>query len=230
MAADKKENMLNDETYRLRTTIHEASQSTVSVTKCAKELFALLREAQTGTVESTEKAYDRAMQELSNYEFAMTRLEAIARRSDAETQEYRKLQASIDHSISETTARLEQLKAELAAAKIERTQRQKYEEIAREVNKRPTRDALQASISSVEEDLAAAMAERQAIDAKMAARRSQFQLLFSAIADLQRTFIEEAEAEQRKSAAAAAASGFDALAHQEEREAARGGEASSRCG
>lgn len=195
----------------MRILTQEWPHATAGVKRPASSLLAFLKEAQSGSLESAEKAYEKLMQEIQSYEFAITRLDVVAQRCMDEAREYRTMHADIDRSIIATTAKLDELKADLAAAKLERLRKQQYEEIARDINKRPTRATLQSSVDSVLEEIAAATAERSSLEARMALRKSQFQLLFSAIADLQRTFVEESEAEQRKTSAAAAAAAFEAL-------------------
>lgn len=198
--------------WRTRVVTHEWQNAPYQIKHVATGLLALLREVQTGSVEASEAALDRLLVEVAKLESNLGRLEMLLRRCDEEAAHYRRLQAEIDASVGSTTSKLGELKGALAAARVERTQRQQYEQVAREINKRPPRDALAASIASVQEDLAAAVAERGALEARLATRRAQFHLVFSAIADLQRTFVEEADAERRKAAAGAAAAAIDALA------------------
>ena len=204
--------MADESVFRARIIAHEWQHASVSVKKVAAALYAFLREAQQGGLDGAARCYDKVLQEMQAFEFALTRADAVAARCREETAQYRALHADIDRQVSATCARLGELKDELEAAKLERTRKQQYEEIARDVNKRPSRAALHAAIDSVHDDLKGAVAERAALDAKLASRRAQFQLLFSAIADLQRTFVDEAAEEARLGAAAAAARALGAAA------------------
>ena len=90
-----------------------------------------------------EKAYERVVQELGAYDFAVSRLRHVQRRCEIETVECKTLHARIDSSIEATTESIASLKRELEAAKIERACRLEYESVALAVNKLPSRESLQ---------------------------------------------------------------------------------------
>lgn len=90
------------------------------------------------------KAFERLTQELAQFEFAVSRLDHVARRCAEEAAHYRALHASIDERVVAATAEVQQLHAGLEAALLRRAQRQRYEEVAATVNQRPSRDVLEA--------------------------------------------------------------------------------------
>jgi uncharacterized small protein (DUF1192 family) len=132
---------------KTRIVTHEWHLATVSVRKCASAFFALAKEALrpgAAEAEAASKAAERLRQELTAYEFAISRLDHVGRRCDEEAAEYRRLHESIDQRVGATKEEITRLQAELEAARLRRKRRQRYEEIAVGVNKRPPRDALQA--------------------------------------------------------------------------------------
>jgi hypothetical protein len=131
---------------KTRIVTHEWHLATASVRKCANAFFALAKEAlrPAADADAAGKAAERLRQELTAYEFAISRLDHVGRRCDEEAAEYRRLHESIDQRVGGTKEEITRLQAELEAARLRRKRRQRYEEIAVGVNKRPPRDALQA--------------------------------------------------------------------------------------
>jgi hypothetical protein len=114
------------------------------------------------TLICSEICHSLAQQELATQQLMVQRIENVAQRCQDEIDHYQTINeqigmtslqmsgrnasavncAAADQSIADTTLELERLKQQLAQEKRIRIQRAEYEDIAKQINRHPTRDEL----------------------------------------------------------------------------------------
>jgi hypothetical protein len=210
---------------RKRLAVNETFLATFGPKKIAQEYFAVINGLQNKSQEDAQKLVEKFLSTLAQYEAQIRKQQIVQTRCGEELQYYVSIHTETTKQIEQARSDIQRLKEELVLAQKERGHKAMYEEVARAVNKHPTRDDLQAAIAAVQEEYVAAQAERAAVDAKLEFRKAQFALIFSAIDDVGAAIREEAEAEaahsaQRQAAkrhAAGAAPGAEDMAEEDTR-------------
>jgi hypothetical protein len=199
---------MDDAVIRKRLATGESNTAPLGPRKLCGELLSL---ACSGVEPSKVERFGAT---LAQYAFTVERLRSVEARCAEELRYYAEREESSMSALAEATAEVARLRLALERERALREHKREYEAIAARLSELPSRDSYAAVLAGVESECAIALAERSALEARLAGKRSQFQLLLSALHDL-------GEAGREEAAAAAAAAARAAEVEAMEAELAR---------
>lgn len=180
--------------------------ATASVRKLAAAFLALAKASESGAPEDIAREHERFLAEAAAYEFALTQTSAVRARCTEELGAYRSVHDEIEAKVVAANAEIEALKQQLEVETLARTRKQEYETAARKVAALKGDEELRPALAAVEAGLAAAAAERQALEERLERRRQHFAPVLAALANMV-----EALKEEERSASAAGGGGGEGV-------------------
>ncbi|TBU46015.1 Tho complex subunit 7-domain-containing protein [Dichomitus squalens] len=113
------------------------------------------------TPSSVDDAREAFLLELASFQLSLKKSFMVCEAEARQVEEYQRERERIANEHSRLTGQIEVLKATLEQAQLERKQKIEYDVIAEKVNSLPSRDELEQSIQSLENDMAAIRAEHE---------------------------------------------------------------------
>ncbi|KAI0832746.1 Tho complex subunit 7-domain-containing protein [Trametes gibbosa] len=113
------------------------------------------------TSSSVEDARDTFLLELASFQLSLKKSLMVCEAEARQVEEYQRERERIANERSRLKDQIEDLKEALEQAQLERKRKIEYDVIAEKVNTLPTRDELEQSIRSLENDMAAIRAEHE---------------------------------------------------------------------
>ncbi|KAI9064849.1 hypothetical protein FKP32DRAFT_1757084 [Trametes sanguinea] len=110
---------------------------------------------------SVDDARDAFILELESFQLALKKSFLVCEAEARQVEEYQRERERIANERSRLREQIEDLKAALEQAQLERKRKIEYDVIAEKVNTLPTRDELEQSIQALENDMAAIRAEHE---------------------------------------------------------------------
>jgi THO complex subunit 7 len=105
--------------------------------------------------EDGEAQLQQFSRELTLFEFQLSRVDTVCSAKKRESESYAALQAETEQSIERALGDIQALKAELQVARVERRQREDYEELRTQCMQHPGRAHTLAAIAAVKSEIAA---------------------------------------------------------------------------
>lgn len=163
--------------------------------KLVKMYMGLCSEEQAGETEAAAISKASLLKDLHLFEFEVAKAKRMAKMNERELKNYAEKQAATEVKVDEAKLEIEQLKKDLAAAKIERRQKEEYDMIGRKILELPPRDELESNMAQLRADICALEAEDAKLTATHDHRSKQFRLLMHLVMDLESSLErEESEA------------------------------------
>eukprot|EP00197_Chlamydomonas_leiostraca_P008563 CAMPEP_0202883220 /NCGR_PEP_ID=MMETSP1391-20130828/39131_1 /ASSEMBLY_ACC=CAM_ASM_000867 /TAXON_ID=1034604 /ORGANISM="Chlamydomonas leiostraca, Strain SAG 11-49" /LENGTH=176 /DNA_ID=CAMNT_0049566199 /DNA_START=166 /DNA_END=693 /DNA_ORIENTATION=- len=142
--------------------------------KLTKRFLHLCDEAERGSVEAAEKAYDALMREIAMIDLQNQKQAAIMDANRREQESYVAKQQQLLADIEQAKLDIEAKKAELEQARVVRQHNEEYEVLRHLVVQAPPRAATQREIDRVNRTIEKITAEGKKIAGIMQKRRQQF--------------------------------------------------------
>ncbi|XP_076357303.1 THO complex subunit 7 isoform X1 [Tachypleus tridentatus] len=129
--------------------------------------------------------YERILMLLIQCEFAMVKSHQVLAMNQSEMENYEHLYQQIENRITEAQKKIQDCKAELMEAKQLRKNKQEYDSLAKVIEKQPDRKETLAKLQQVQTEIEKLIKAREDLDRKLEKRRKQFQVLLSAVFELE---------------------------------------------
>ncbi|XP_067133709.1 THO complex subunit 7 homolog [Centruroides vittatus] len=147
------------------------------------------------TKEETEDerilAYERLKMTLAQCEFSMTKSQTVMAMNYSEMQNYEELYHKIEKGIAEAQQKIIDSKSELQQAKRIRKNKQEYDALAKVIEVQPDRKGTMGKLEQLNQDIRALQKMKDDVDTKLEKRRKQFQVLLSAVYEMQQLIKED---------------------------------------
>ncbi|KAJ3488003.1 hypothetical protein NLI96_g3162 [Meripilus lineatus] len=133
---------------------------------------------------SVDDARDAFLVELASFHLSLKKSLMVCEAEARQVEEYQRERERITNEHTRLRDEIESLKTELEQAQIQRRRKQEYDGIAEKVNTLPSRDELEQSIRSLENDMAAIRAEHEDQTRTVQAQKTRLDMIISDIAEL----------------------------------------------
>ncbi|KAH8830437.1 Tho complex subunit 7-domain-containing protein [Flagelloscypha sp. PMI_526] len=145
--------------------------------------MAAVRE-ETSAQDDVKRRRDELLVELDSFELALRKHELACLAEERQAEEYEAERLKIDVEYGTLQGQIEQLKTTLEHAQRERERKLEYDKLAQQVNTLPTRDELERSIESLEQDMSLIKAENQLQDRTMRSQKAALDTIVKEVANL----------------------------------------------
>jgi len=140
------------------------------------------------TAEERKLAYQRIIAQLRNCEVSMEKSHQMLIMNRREMKNYEDLYSRIERSLNDAQSKLSAAKAELAAAKRVRRNRQEYDAIAQVIESHPSRTDTAEKLAKLEQEINQLQDLKKDLNEKLEKRKKQFEILLGAAQDLHQVF------------------------------------------
>lgn len=141
------------------------------------------------SVAHSKRLYQAAMKQFGLLDTHVSKFQLVHKRCEEEVAHYST--AGTDAVAADTRARIESLGAELTQEQVIRQYKQQYEMLAKQINDMPARASQGDAMASMTRELEQLSQKRASVEAHLAKRRHEFQLLMQTVQDLQRSLEED---------------------------------------
>ncbi|KAI0751104.1 Tho complex subunit 7-domain-containing protein [Daedaleopsis nitida] len=133
---------------------------------------------------SVDDAREAFLLELASFQLSLKKSIMVCEAEARQVEEYQRERERIANEHSRLKDQIEELKSTLEQAQLERKQKIEYDVIAEKVNSLPSRDELEQSIQSLENDMAAIRAEHENQDRTLQAQKTALDAIVNDIGQL----------------------------------------------
>ncbi|KAL0949379.1 hypothetical protein HGRIS_009448 [Hohenbuehelia grisea] len=138
----------------------------------------------TPSAATLEDAREAFLMELASFQLLLKKNAMICEAEARQVEEYHREKARIDDEHGALRGQIEQLKTGLEHAQIQRKRKIEYDNVAEKINTFPSRDELNQSIQSLENDMATIQAEHETQDRTIYSQKSSLDGIITALGSL----------------------------------------------
>eukprot|EP01112_Ceratiomyxa_fruticulosa_P008737 TRINITY_DN2261_c0_g2_i1.p1 TRINITY_DN2261_c0_g2~~TRINITY_DN2261_c0_g2_i1.p1 ORF type:complete len:239 (-),score=40.47 TRINITY_DN2261_c0_g2_i1:58-774(-) len=153
--------------------------------RLARALLGFYHKIDKGTYEESYSEYQTVLRDLSVVEMSLEKANIVSTIGDRELKEYLQLYKEREDEIQQVIKEIENLKSQLAFERTERTHREEYALLTQILSQHPPISKQQAIAQELKNEINTLTNQSKQIDAKIALRSKQFQLMLSALQSLQ---------------------------------------------
>ncbi|CAL1700190.1 unnamed protein product [Somion occarium] len=136
------------------------------------------------TTTSVDDARDAFLVELASFHLSLRKSLMVCEAEARQVEEYQRERERIANEHERTKDQIDELKASLEHAQLERRRKMEYDVIAEKINALPTRDELESSIRALENDMAAIRTEHETQDRTLLAQKTRLDMIIGDLSEL----------------------------------------------
>ncbi|KAH9943161.1 Tho complex subunit 7-domain-containing protein [Epithele typhae] len=140
--------------------------------------------AASSTASSVDDAREAFLLELASFQLSLQKSMMVCEAEARQVEEYQRERDRISNEHSRLKDQINELKAALEHAQLERKQKIEYDVIAEKVNSLPSRDELEQSIQSLENDMIAIRAEHENQNRLLQAQKAALDTVVQSVSEL----------------------------------------------
>lgn len=152
---------------------------------CAKSFAALSANLDQWDADETERQVELLQKNLLQYEFAVTKAQAMMRTSVRQISENEASCRDVDEEMKQVQTDIELLTTKLVDARAQRDHKEQCAALERVINELPSRDEMNAEIKKLEAELEALTGEGDSLSRDLEHRQLQFATLMHSVVELQ---------------------------------------------
>ncbi|XP_023649745.1 THO complex subunit 7 homolog isoform X1 [Paramormyrops kingsleyae] len=152
-----------------------------------------------GSPEEGFTQYQRMLGTLAQCEFSMGKTVLVYNMNLREMENYEKIYADIEQSITSAHDKIAECKKEILRAKRIRKNRQEYDALAKVIQQHPDRHETMKQLKALDKELQQLSRIKENVEDKLELRKKQFHVLLSTIRELQQTLENDEKLESDES-------------------------------
>ncbi|XP_048879678.1 THO complex subunit 7 homolog isoform X1 [Brienomyrus brachyistius] len=152
-----------------------------------------------GSPEEGFTQYQRMLGTLAQCEFSMGKTVLVYNMNLREMENYEKIYADIEQSITSAHEKIAECKKEILRAKRIRKNRQEYDALAKVIQQHPDRHETMKQLKALDKELQQLSRIKENVEDKLELRKKQFHVLLSTIRELQQTLENDEKLESDES-------------------------------
>lgn len=159
-----------------------------------RRYLAFANAVETSSAEECEALHDALQLECAQYEFAVSKANALIDTNVRQVAEYDAMQQRVQAEMESTRADIERLRKVLEEERTKRQQKEQYSVLARRIHALPSRADTQDEISRLNEEITGLKRQSDEVAGALEQRAKKFAAFTHALHDIQMLLAEEGDA------------------------------------